>query len=202
MPPFFVIRQINKKVISNREKGISVEDFRLLRKSTITILEVLIMSILKPDLHFKNVTEIDPQLFVEKNINFIIFDIDNTLAEFDNPVLFDGVREWLDRVQAAGINCCLASNNRRERVEKFNEQLGFYAIWRSAKPFSIMLRRALKKHGFKPSETCVIGDQIFADIMAANLGGMTSILVDPLTDAYEGWFVAFKRWLEKFVIDR
>lgn len=160
------------------------------------------MSILLPDLHFKNVMEIDVDLFKQKNINFIIFDIDNTLAEFDNPILFDGVKEWLDKVQAAGIKCCLASNNRRERVEKFNEQLGFYALWRAAKPFSYMLRRATKKHGFKPNETCVIGDQIFADIMAANLGGMTSILVDPFTDAYEGWFVAFKRWLEQFVIER
>ena len=160
------------------------------------------MSILKPDFHFKNVMEIDVALFKQNNINFIIFDIDNTLAEFNNPNLYDGVREWLDKVQAAGIGCCIASNNRRERVEAFNKNLGFYAIWRSAKPFSCRLRRSLKKHGFTPKESCVIGDQIFADIMAANLGGMTSILVDPFTDAYEGWFVAVKRYFEKFVIKR
>ena len=160
------------------------------------------MSILKPDLHFKNVIEIDPQLFVDKNIKFIIFDIDNTLAEFNNPNLFDGVRGWLDRVQGAGIKCCLASNNRRERVEEFNRQLGFYALWRAAKPFSIMLRRAVKKHGFTTSETCVIGDQIFSDIMAANLGGMTSVLVDPLSDINEGKFVEFKRWLERHLAHR
>ncbi len=160
------------------------------------------MSLVKPDLHFKRVTEINPDLFSEKNIKFIIFDIDNTLAEFNNPNLFEGVKEWICQVQSRGIECCLVSNNSKKRVEEFNRQLGFYTIARAAKPFSFMLRRALKKHGFKPCQACVIGDQIFSDIMAANLGGMLSILVDPLTDAYEGRFVALKRKLEKAVINR
>ncbi|MDD4689285.1 MAG: YqeG family HAD IIIA-type phosphatase [Eubacteriales bacterium] len=160
------------------------------------------MSILQPDLHFKNVTEINIDLFKEKNIKFIIFDIDNTLAEFNNPDLYDGVKAWLDSVLDAGFKCCLVSNNCRTRVEEFNKNLGFYTISRAAKPFSFMLKRALRKHGYKPENTCVIGDQIFSDIMAANLGGMLSILVDPLSDAYEGKFVEFKRKLEKFVITR
>lgn len=160
------------------------------------------MSLFKPDYHFGKVTDIDPEWFGRNNIDFVIFDIDNTLAEFNNPNLYEGVGEWISKIQGRGIKCCLVSNNSKKRVDKFNANLGFYTVARAGKPFSFMLRRALKKHGFKPRQTCVIGDQIFSDIMAANLGGMTSVLVDPLTDAYEGWFVGLKRKLEKAVIKR
>ena len=46
--------------------------------------------------------------------------------------------------------------------------------------------------------TALIGDQLFTDVWGANRAGVTSILVNPISDK-EDKFVAFKRHIEKFI---
>jgi predicted HAD superfamily phosphohydrolase YqeG len=43
----------------------------------------------------------------------------------------------------------------------------------------------------------VIGDQIFTDILGANLAGMHSILLEPIQPETKQKFIAFKRKIEK-----
>jgi hypothetical protein len=54
----------------------------------------------------------------------------------------------------------------------------------------------------KPSNTALIGDQLFTDIFGANLAGIYSILVDPITGAEKGMFRRMMRWLEQKVFPR
>ena len=46
-------------------------------------------------------------------------------------------------------------------------------------------------------ECVVIGDQIFTDILGANLAGMKSILLEPIELETKQKFIAFKRKIER-----
>ena len=48
----------------------------------------------------------------------------------------------------------------------------------------------------------MVGDQIFADVMAGRLAGIRSILVDPIHPEEEPWFTRLKRLPERFVLRR
>jgi predicted HAD superfamily phosphohydrolase YqeG len=52
-----------------------------------------------------------------------------------------------------------------------------------------------------PSETAVIGDQLFTDIRGGNRLGLTTILVEPL-DVNEPVTVRLKRFLEKIIVKK
>ncbi|HCB64597.1 MAG TPA: YqeG family HAD IIIA-type phosphatase, partial [Ruminococcaceae bacterium] len=52
-----------------------------------------------------------------------------------------------------------------------------------------------------PRQTAVVGDQIFTDVLGANLAGMPSILVEPFQ--MEPFFrFRLKRFLEKGILRR
>ena len=68
----------------------------------------------------------------------------------------------------------------------------------ACKPFPIGYLRAKKAAGTPRRECLVVGDQIFTDILGANLCGMRSVLLDPLSPDPSAT-VRFKRRLEGFL---
>ena len=53
-----------------------------------------------------------------------------------------------------------------------------------------------------PLETAIVGDQIFADVMAGRLAGIRAILVDPIHPEEEPWFTRLKCLPERAVLAR
>ena len=68
----------------------------------------------------------------------------------------------------------------------------------ACKPFPLGYLRAKKMAGTPRRECLVVGDQIFTDILGANLCGMRSVLLDPLSPDPSAT-VRFKRSLEGFL---
>ena len=56
----------------------------------------------------------------------------------------------------------------------------------------------MERMGCTPAQTVMVGDQIFTDILGANLCGMRSVLLDPLSPDPSAT-VRFKRRLEGFL---
>ena len=48
----------------------------------------------------------------------------------------------------------------------------------------------------------MVGDQLFADVMAGRLAGVRSILVEPIHPEEEPWLTRLKRRPEQFVLGR
>ena len=48
----------------------------------------------------------------------------------------------------------------------------------------------------------MVGDQVFADILAGRLAGLKTILVDPIHPEEEPWFTRLKRPPERWVLRR
>ena len=57
-------------------------------------------------------------------------------------------------------------------TEQFAERLGLPCIAQAMKPLPWGVRAAVKKLESQPSQTAIVGDQIFADVMAGRLAGV------------------------------
>lgn len=131
----------------------------------------------------------------------LILDIDNTLTTHDHPVPDSRILQWLDQMRAADIRLILLSNNHPPRVAPFAQKLGLAFEADAKKPLPGGYQRAASAMGLSPRKTAVVGDQIFTDVLGANLAGMPSILVEPFQ--MEPFFrFRLKRFLEKGILRR
>lgn len=150
----------------------------------------------KADFAFRRVNDITPEFLFENNIKGLLLDLDNTLTTHDNPVPGKGVEEWLKEMKSFGIKLIIVSNNHPERVKPFADMLGLNFISEGKKPLSSGFNRAQVKLGIPFSQLAVVGDQIFTDMLGANLKNIRGIFVFPIEHEKTRFF-KLKRWAEK-----
>lgn len=151
-----------------------------------------------PDREVVRVEDISIESLEQENIKGLILDIDNTLSEWRaDPT--ERVIAWLNLLKINGIKLCLVSNNNRLRVEDISKKLAINAVHGVIKPRRKAFLTAVALMGIAPGETAVVGDQIFTDIYGGNRLNMFTIYVNPI-NVIDGWFVKFKRPIEKWVL--
>lgn len=154
---------------------------------------------LHPTLALRSVCDITPELLTGMGIRGLMLDIDNTLTTHDNPVPALGVQAWISQMKAGGIRLRLVSNNHSPRVEPFAKMLDIPCICDANKPLSGGYERALAAMQLRKDEAAAVGDQLYTDILGANLFGIRSFYVAPIEQ--ESWkkqtFICVKRILEK-----
>ena len=154
------------------------------------------MALFKPTFALRSVLEITPASLKARGIKALILDVDNTLTTHDNPVPAEGILEWIANMKKHKIRMLIVSNNSAERVIPFARQLKLRFVPNGAKPLPMGFDRAIRKMGLSRKEVCVVGDQIFTDILGANLAGLRSILVSPI-EMEKSRFFKVKRAIEK-----
>lgn len=152
------------------------------------------MSILKPYMSLKRVTDIKLSLLNHLKIKVILIDIDNTLVEHGLDKISADIRTWLERVREQNIKLILVSNNYEERVSRFACKMNLDFISKANKPLPFKVRNILQ--GYNKKEILFVGDQIFTDIVFANLLGIKSILLDPINEK-EPKSIRLKRIFER-----
>ena len=132
-------------------------------------------------------------------IRALILDIDNTLAPYEEPDPNERVLAWFSALKEAGIKAAFVSNNDFERVSRFNQKIGIPMYPKGKKPLKKYMRRAIESLGVSPSETAIMGDQIFTDVWAGRNVGIRCIVVPPIKDKTD-FFTKFKRVLERPIL--
>lgn len=138
------------------------------------------MPLFKPTLFFDRVTGITPQALFGLGVKGMALDIDNTLAVSDHPEPLPGVMDWLRGMRQAGFEMRLVSNNFPRRVAPFAERLQMDYTCLALKPLPFGFMKAASEMGLKCRQVAAIGDQLFTDMMGANLCGMKTVLVRPV----------------------
>ena len=154
------------------------------------------MAIFRPTGTLHCLTDLSVDLVKAYGIRAMVLDVDNTMAAHGSPVPFDGVLDWIGEMTQAGICLIVVSNNYKKRVAPFANMVGLPFVSYACKPLPLGYLRAKKLAGVRVGECLVVGDQIFTDIIGANLCGMKSVLLDPLTPDPTA-AIRFKRSLEK-----
>jgi uncharacterized protein len=148
------------------------------------------------------VWELTPERLRLWGLQALLLDVDCTLTRYRRGEPLPEVALWIEQVREAGFHLCLVSNGVGGRIEQFAGRLDLPCVSRALKPFPWGVRAALKKLDTPPSQTAIVGDQVFADVMAGRLAGVRTILVDPIHPEEEPWFTRMKRWPERVVLAR
>lgn len=157
------------------------------------------MKKLLPTFTIPSVFMLTPKLCSDLGIETMLLDIDNTLTTHNNPEPYIGLSRWVDKMQEGGLELIIFSNNNRRRVSAFARQLGLPYVARAGKPLPFMIRRTMNRYILLRESTVIVGDQLFTDILGANLAHIRSILVTTITPEH-GWFFRLKRKWEKKIL--
>lgn len=154
------------------------------------------MSLFFPTVYRRRITDVTVEDLQCLGASCVLLDVDNTLTTHDAPELDARVSAWLDEMRQQ-FTLVIVSNNSAERVAPFAAKIGlpFHAVAR--KPLPGGFWEAGAEHRMAAEECVVIGDQIFTDILGANLAGMKSILLEPIELETKQKFIAFKRKIER-----
>ena len=153
--------------------------------------------ILTPEYIFKKIECIHPDFLAAHGIRALVLDVDNTLTGDNSQVLEPSVQAWLDEMRAAGISLTIVSNNTAKRVRPFARKLGLAYLYRSAKPLPFALMVARRRMGVKRREMAMVGDQLYADRMAAALYGIPGLMVIPRGPDLGAQVVLKRKWEKK-----
>ncbi len=153
------------------------------------------MSLFKPTIAVRYVTDISIGLLRKLGTDAILLDVDNTLAPPTSKIPYEGVQEWIDKVKASGIHIVICSNNYKKRIKPFADSVGLDCVAMSLKPFPFGFNRAKRKLRENPRSVLVVGDQIYTDVLGANLAGMKSVLLLPRSEEH-GWSIKLRRKME------
>lgn len=142
--------------------------------------------------------DLDVQALFDEGIRGILLDLDNTIMPWNSDAIDPEVTEWVRRAKQTSLGLCLVTNARHARVTRAIEPLGLPFVALARKPMLKGFRRALKILGTQPKQTAMVGDQIFTDVLGANMMGMHSVLIE-LPDPREQWWMKGTRKLESWV---
>ena len=159
------------------------------------------LNVLRPALFLRSVYELDFKRLTQRGIQGIIVDLDNTLVGYNRPDASEQLLHWLATAQSQGFRLCIVSNNLSARVEEFSRHVGVPGISKAAKPRRRGFWQAMALMRTQPSNTAVIGDQVFTDILGGNRLGLYTILVHHLEDR-EFFTTRLVRRIEHMVVTR
>lgn len=157
------------------------------------------MSLVRPWRRERAITDVDVDELAASGVRCVLFDRDNTVVPRDTGVAPADVRDWICRVREVGIALCMVSNNfHSQQVEASAAELGCAVVHHAMKPAPFAVRRALALVGVDASEAVLIGDQVFTDVMAGNLAGVRTILVEPQSTS-DLWYTHIFRVFERAI---
>lgn len=156
------------------------------------------MICLFPGEYLDSTYDIDFDKLYKEGYRGVIFDIDNTLVPHGAPADERAI-SLFNHLKELGFSCMLLSNNKEPRVKMFNDAVHVNYMYKAGKPKPTGYKKAMHRLGTTTKNTIFVGDQIFTDIIGANLADIRTILVKPIHPKEEIQIV-LKRFLEKPII--
>lgn len=139
------------------------------------------MPVLCPQRWVESVTEIDPKALWDSGFRAVLLDLDNTLVPWQGSDIAPQRRAWVEDLKQMGFKLCLVSNTRHgRRLVHLSQVFGIPYVKRAWKPRKKGFRDALELLGCRPEETCMVGDQMFTDVLGGNRMGLFTIMVRPM----------------------
>lgn len=154
-----------------------------------------------PYFYFYSIFDIDFELLYKKGIYNLIIDIDNTLSKWKSKEPDSKVFSIIKTLKDNGFNICILSNSSNKRIGKYCSNLDILYVGNACKPFRGSFIRAMKLLNSDNLNTCVIGDQIFTDILGGNSCNLMTILVSPMGKS-EFFTTKMLRKLEKKILKK
>lgn len=146
------------------------------------------MGLFKPTCMRRRATDITEDTLQALGVKAVFLDVDNTLTSYRSKEPAEGSVAWAAELRKRGYKVYIVSNNFKDRVGAIAARYGVSFVSFAMKPLPLGFWRARRESGVPGRECLVVGDQIFTDILGANLCGMKSVLLEPIEPETGGSF--------------
>lgn len=143
----------------------------------------------RPNLFLKSIQDINVYSLKRSGIKYVFCDLDNTLVPHFTSLPTSMCFQFVNLLKQYDIKMIIISNNSKERVERFCDNLDITDfIYKANKPFTRKIKKMMKKYAISNDDVIFIGDQFVTDIWVANRLGIKSILLLPIVDSISNNF--------------
>ena len=157
-----------------------------------------IFKAMKPEKVYESLVQIPWDSFYKSGIRTALLYFDNTLGPDHATEPEEYSYKCVKMIEEQGIKCCLVSNAKSGRSAKIAEMLDIPVVTYANKPGTSGVFKAIELMKSNPSESVMVGDQVFTDVIAGNRAGVRTFMVEKLYKK-EIWYVLLKRPFEKLV---
>ena len=135
-----------------------------------------------PDLYVKSIYYIDYEKLKERGIKCILFDLDNTVAPKSIKKPNKKIKDLFIKLKSMGFKFIIFSNSGKTRLKPFKEELEVDCAFSCKKPMRKKFDVILREYKYGISEVVIVGDNIVTDVLGGNKVGITTILVNPISN--------------------
>ena len=139
------------------------------------------MKKLIPKMYQESIYTINYDKLKKERIKCLLFDLDNTCVGYHDKFPTKELEELFINLTKKGFKVIIFTNASRKRLVPF-VKLHVILNPSSRKPFKKSFQNIMKKYKLAKEEICIIGDQLFTDILGGNKVGIRTCLVNPLTE--------------------
>lgn len=159
------------------------------------------MNYFYPDVYQKSIYTINYDKLKENGIKCLLFDLDNTCVPYVDKKPTKKLKNHFDKLKDSGFTVIIFSNSPRNRLEPFKKYLNVDCCPSARKPRKAKFIKVLKEYKLDLSEVAIIGDQLVTDIYGGNRVGITTVLVNPMSDI-DMPFTKIHRYIERNEINK
>ena len=159
------------------------------------------MNYFYPDAYQKSIYTINYDKLKENGIKCLLFDLDNTCVPYIDRTPTKKLKNLFDKLSEQGFKVIIFSNSPKERLSPFKKELKVDCCAKAGKPRKKNFIKILDLYKYDLSEVAIIGDQLVTDIYGGNKVGITTILVNPMSNI-DMPFTKIHRYIERKKINK
>jgi HAD superfamily phosphatase (TIGR01668 family) len=153
-----------------------------------------------PDMYQKSIYTINYKKLKKNGIKCLLFDLNNTLASYDEDYPSEKLREFIYNL-GKDFKIIIVSNSNKNRIRPFKEKLNLDSSFSSKKPFNKKLKKIMRLYKLRDIDIALIGDSLLTDIYGGNKMNFTTILVNAISED-EPFHVRMARKFENIIIKK
>lgn len=155
-------------------------------------------SIFKPKEILESYKAFDIKKYRDKGFDTILLDVDNTITPYFVKIPDEEGKTFVKNLKEAGFNVFVFSNNTDARVKEVAKALNTdYYCW-AFKPLPFKFLKVIKERKLNKQKIICMGDQLLTDVLGANLVGIYSIYVKPISKK-DSFTTSINRKIERFI---
>lgn len=157
------------------------------------------MAYFKPDIYQKSIFDINYDKLYKSGIRYLIFDLDNTLALLEEKECPENVKVLINKLKKK-FKVVMISNNISSRIKSYRDELEIDTVSLALKPLTRGLIKIKRLYKCDKKEMIMIGDQLVTDVLSGKLFGISTCLVEPLSDK-DLKITGFNRKVESIILN-
>lgn len=154
-----------------------------------------------PDIYQKSIYTINYNKLKENGIKCILFDLDNTCVPYIDKTPTKKLAKLFDTLKEQNFKVIIFSNSPKERLSPFKKELKVDCCAKAGKPRKKNFIKIIDLYKYDLSEVAIIGDQLVTDIYGGNKVGITTVLVNPMSNI-DMPFTKIHRYIERKKINK